>query len=90
MDDFKSFWNNNQGTIIGVIVAVILLITKLHDLVIALILIIGCGFIGNYIYKNKTEVKDKLKKFIDKMVQRKGKIMDRSGARELAVLNYLI
>ena len=63
MDDFKSFWNNNQGTIIGVIVAVILLITKLHDL----ILIIGCGFIGNYIYKNKTEVKDKLKKFIDKM-----------------------
>ena len=53
MDDFKSFWNNNQGTIIGVIVAVILLITKLHDLVIALILIIGCGFIGNYIYKNK-------------------------------------
>ena len=67
MDDFKSFWNNNQGTIIGVIVAVILLITKLHDIVIALILIIGCGFIGNYIYKNKTEVKDKLKKFIDKM-----------------------
>ena len=67
MDDFKSFWKNNQGTIIGVAIAVVLLLTGLHDLVIGLILIIGCGFIGNYIYKNKNDVKEKLKKFIDKM-----------------------
>lgn len=67
MEDFKSFWNKNQGTIIGVIIAVILLITGLHDLVIGLILLIGCGFIGNYVYKNKEEVKIKLKNLIDKM-----------------------
>lgn len=67
MEDFKDFWNKNKGIIIGVAIAVLLLITRLHDLVIGVILIIACGFIGNYIYNNKDEVKQKLKKFIDKL-----------------------
>lgn len=67
MDDYKEFWNKNKGIIIGVLVAVILLITRLHDLVIGILLILGCAFIGNYIYKNKEDVKQKVKKFIDKL-----------------------
>lgn len=67
MDDFKDFWGRNKGIIIGVAIAVILLITGLQSFIIALILIFGCGFIGNYIYKNKDDVKQKLRGFIDKM-----------------------
>lgn len=67
MEDFKDFWIKNKGIILGVVVAVILLITGLHNFVISLILIFGCAFIGNYIYKNKDEVKEKLRNFIDKM-----------------------
>ena len=67
MDDFKDFWNRNKGIIIGVTIAVILLITGLQQLIIGLVLIIACGFIGNYIYKNKDDVKTKTKKFIDKL-----------------------
>ena len=67
MDDFKDFWNRNKGIIIGVTIAVILLITRLQQLVIGLVLIFACGFIGNYIYKNKEDVKNKTKNFIDKL-----------------------
>ncbi len=67
MDDFRDFWGRNKGIIIGVAIAVILLITGLQQFVIAIILIFGCGFIGNYIYKNKETVKEKLRGFIDKM-----------------------
>ena len=67
MDDFKDFWNRNKGIIIGVTIAVILLITGLQQLVIGLVLIFACGFIGNYIYKTKEDVKNKTKNFIDKL-----------------------
>ncbi len=67
MEDFKDFWNRNKGIIIGVTVAVILLITGLQQLIIGLVLIVACGFIGNYIYKNKDDVKNKTKNFIDKL-----------------------
>lgn len=67
MEDFRDFWNRNKGLIIGVTIAVILLITGLQQLIIGLVLIIACGFIGNYIYKNKDEVKEKTKNFIDKL-----------------------
>ncbi len=67
MEDFKEFWNRNKGIILGVTVAIILLITGLQQLIIGLVLIFACGFIGDYIYKNKEEVKEKTKKFIDKL-----------------------
>ena len=67
MEDFREFWNRNKGIILGVTVAIILLITGLQQLIIGLVLIFACGFIGDYIYKNKEEVKEKTKKFIDKL-----------------------
>ena len=63
----EEFWNRNKGIILGVAIAGILLITGLQQLIIGLVLIIACGFIGNYIYKNKDEVKKKTKNFIDKL-----------------------
>ena len=67
MENFGDFWNKNKGIIIGVIIAILLLITGLHDLIVAILLIGVCAYGGNYIYHNKNDVKQKLKKFIDKL-----------------------
>lgn len=67
MDEVKSFWNRYKGAIIGVVIAILILITRLHDLILAIV-VIGIGaFIGNYVQQNKEDVKTKLKSFIDRM-----------------------
>ena len=53
--------------IIGIIVAIVLLLTKFYLLIIAIILIVVCGYAGHYFQHNKDNVKDKLKNFIDKL-----------------------
>lgn len=67
MDNFKNFWNQYKGAIIGIIVAILILVTRLHDLILAVVVLILGAFIGNYIQQNKEDVKSKLKGFIDKM-----------------------
>lgn len=67
MEEFKSFMSQYGGMIIGIIVAIILLFTRLYQLIIGIILIFVCGYAGNYIQHNKFEVKEKLKNFIDKL-----------------------
>ncbi len=67
MNNFKDFWNQYKGAIIGVVIAILILITRLHDLILAIVVIILGAFIGNYIQQNKEDVKIKLKNFIDKM-----------------------
>ena len=65
--NLKEFWNNDKGAIIGVIIAIIILITRLHDLILAIVVLILGALIGNYVQQNKEDVKAKLKGFIDKM-----------------------
>lgn len=67
MNNFKDFWNQYKGAIIGVVIAILILITRLHDLILAIVVIVLGAFIGNYIQQNKEDVKIKLKNFIDKM-----------------------
>lgn len=67
MENFKEFWNQYKGAIIGIIVAILILVTRLHDLILAIVILVLGAFIGNYIQQNKEDVKTKLKKFIDKM-----------------------
>ncbi len=67
MDGFKDFWNHYKGAIIGIIIAVLILITRLQDLIIAVVVIVLGAIIGNYVQQNKEDVKTKLKSFIDKM-----------------------
>lgn len=67
MDDFKKFLIKYRGAIIGGIIAVLLLLTRLYDLIIGVVLIALGVYIGNYVQLNKEAVKDKLKKFIDKL-----------------------
>lgn len=67
MDNFKGFIYNNRGPIIGGLVAIIILCTQLYKIVIGIVLIVICAFIGKYVQDNKSEVKDKLKKLIDRL-----------------------
>ena len=67
MEGFKDFWNHYKGAIIGVILAILILATRLHDLIIAIVVICLGAVAGNYVQQNKEEVKDRVKKFIDKM-----------------------
>ena len=67
MDGFKNFITEFRGAIIGAIVAILVLLTGLWQLILGIVLI-GLGiFIGNYVQRNKYEVKERLKSFIDRM-----------------------
>lgn len=67
MDSFKNFWNDYKGAIIGAIIAVLILATKLYMLIISIILIVMGAIVGNYIQRNEFEVKEQLKRFIDRV-----------------------
>ena len=67
MKGFKDFITQYRGAIIGVIIAILILVTRLHDLILAIVVLVLGAFIGNYVQQNKDFVKTKLKSFIDKM-----------------------
>ena len=67
MEGLKSFWNQYQGAIIGVVVGILILCTKLYDLIIGCVVIILGAMVGSYVQKNKDIVKEKLKNFIDRL-----------------------
>ena len=67
MQEIKDFLIKYRGAIIGAIIAALILCTGFYKLIIGLILI-GMGlYVGNYIQINKNDVKEKVKKFIDKL-----------------------
>lgn len=67
MEEIKRFLTTYAGAIIGAIVAIVILCTRLYELMIGIIFVILGIVVGNYIQRNKTEVKEKLKKFIDRL-----------------------
>ena len=58
MNSLKEFWNSYKGAILGVVIAILIILTNLYKLIVAVI--------GNYIQQNKQVVKDRLKNFIDR------------------------
>ena len=67
MNEFKNFIKEYCGAIIGGIVAILILCTGSYKLIVGIILVALGIVLGNYIQKNKYEVKEKLKKIIDRM-----------------------
>ncbi len=67
MENIKDFWNNYKGAIIGIIIAILILATRIYKFVLAVVLLIIGAFAGNYIQQNKDNVKEKIKNFIDRM-----------------------
>ena len=67
MKYIKNFLSKYKGAIIGVVIAALILITRLQDLIVAIVVLVLGALIGNYVQQNKDDVKIKLKNFIDKM-----------------------
>ena len=67
MEALKKFVTEYKGALIGIVIAGLVLVTRLYDLILAIVLIILCAFIGNYVQRNKETVKEILKKYLDKM-----------------------
>lgn len=71
MDSFKIFCEKYGGCIlgglIGIVLAIILFCTNLYKVLLTIAVVIVCIWAGNYIQNNKESVKDKTKKFIDKL-----------------------
>lgn len=67
MENFKNFITKYKGAIIGVIIAILVLCTKIYELILAIILLFIGAIVGNYVQQNKYDVKEKLKNFIDKL-----------------------
>ena len=67
MDNMKQFWDQYKGAVIGALIAILILCTQLYKLVIGIILIVIGIFVGNYVQYNKYDVKEKLKKIIDRL-----------------------
>ena len=65
--NLKEFWNSYKGAIIGIVVAILILVTRLHDLILGIVILVLGALIGNDVQQNKEDVKTKLKTFIDKM-----------------------
>ena len=67
MKDMKEFLTKYRGALIGGLVAIIVLVLKLHEIMVGILIILAGIVIGNYTQHNKENVKDKLKYYIDKM-----------------------
>ena len=64
---FKDFISQYRGALIGAAIAILLLLTNLYRLIIWIVVIFMGIFIGNYVQHNKSDVKEKLKDFIDRL-----------------------
>lgn len=64
--DLVDICANYGGAIIGGLIALILCFTGLYKLLVTIVVVFAGIFLGNYIQKNKSAVKEKLKEFIDK------------------------
>lgn len=62
----NAFVANYGGACIGALIALILCFTQLYRLLVCIVIVLAGLFIGNYVQKNKANVKEKLKEFIDK------------------------
>ena len=67
MENFKNFVTKYKGAIIGIIIAILILCTKIYELILAIILLFIGAIVGNYVQQNKYDVKEKLKNFIDRL-----------------------
>lgn len=66
MNGIKKFLFEYRGAIIGGIIAIVIVATKFYELILCIVLVLLGIIAGNYIQKNKFDVKEKIKEFIDR------------------------
>lgn len=54
------------GFIIGALIGTLLVLCNVVDVIITILIIVGFGFLGTYIQRNKSKVKEVLKNLIEK------------------------
>ncbi len=67
MEKFLQFLSDYRYPIIGFIVALLFIVTGLYNLIIPIALLVGGVYFGFYFQKNKEQLKEKLKEFVDKL-----------------------
>ena len=60
-------WKDYIGAFIGIVVGILFVVFGLWYPVLIIAIICGFAWLGNYVQKNKSDIKEKLKNFIDKM-----------------------
>lgn len=63
MDKLKEY----IGALVGILVGILFIIFGLWYPVLIIAIIVGFAWLGNYAQKNKADLKEKIKKFIDKI-----------------------
>lgn len=65
---FNNFFKKFGGMIIGILVGVVVLsFSVLKEFFNFVIIIVACGWFGNFVQKNRMKVKEYLQKLVDKM-----------------------
>lgn len=66
-NNFAKFFKEYGGALIGGLIALILCFTEIYRALLYVVIVLAGVVIGNYVQKNKENVKTKLKEFIDKV-----------------------
>lgn len=66
MEKFKDFILRYRGAIIGGIIAIVLLILRIHEILISCLIIVAGIVAGNYIQQNKEKVKEGIRHIVDR------------------------
>ena len=67
MENFKNFVTKYRGAIIGIIIAILILCTRIYELILAIVLLFIGAIARNYVQQNKYDVKEKLSNIIDRL-----------------------
>lgn len=54
------------GFIVGALIGILLVLCKVVDIIVTIVIVVGFGFLGTYIQRNKNKVKEVLKNLIEK------------------------
>ena len=66
-NNLMEFLKNNSGFLIGLFIGILVIILRIGFFFVNIAIMLGFGFLGAYIQKNKPKVKATLKNLIDKM-----------------------
>ena len=62
----ENFLRDFGGFIVGSLVGILVICLNIIDTIIAILVVLAFGFLGSYVQKNKSKVKEVLKNLIEK------------------------
>ena len=65
-EEIKEFFSKYGGFILGIIIGAIVVALGIVDFIVAVAVIVGFGYLGMYVQRNKSKIKVTLKNLIEK------------------------